>query len=417
MHIGVIGAGITGLTTCRALLRDGHQVTLFDSAEQVASGASAQNGAQLSYAYVAPLSAPGLLPKLPSLLMSPTSPLTIRLGLNASFARWSWQFLRACTRSRLEQGTANLLALAEASRVETDAWLKTQDPLTLSHARNGKLVLFSDTSSFAAAQAQVLLQAKMGSVQQVLSTEQCIQAEPAVAPHRANVVGGVLTMTDEVADCFKVCQALLAQLKLQSNFQFVGGASVDTIHCDGTRITGIEALRSGQRQSFNMDAYVVCAGIVSAALLKKIGVNLAVLPLKGYSIDIPAASLARLPALSVTDTASKIVFAPLLGHHSPMLRVAGFAELNQFSTAVNPDKIAALSQKAVAIFGVGQEAFQALRPWGGLRPMSPDSVPFIGRVSRFDNLYVNAGQGALGFTLSFGSAAMLASKVSGKRID
>jgi D-amino-acid dehydrogenase len=412
MHVAVIGAGITGLTTCRALLLQGHEVSLFDRAPHVASQASKQNGAQLSYAYVAPLSAPSLLTKIPALMLAAGAPLSIRVSLNYNFFRWSLQFLRSCTQTALEGGTAALLELAELSRRSADSWLCAIDPATIHHRRNGKLVLFSDKNSLSNAEKQLQLQSKLGSLQQLLSADECVETEPAVTAYRSHIVGGILTRTDEVADCKKVCDALIAELLKMPGLVYYPSSEVKLMGANDGDIAGIAATRNSETLTYKMDAYVVSAGVATPHLLEAVGVHIAILPLKGYSVDIPRQSLKRFPELSITDTASKTVFAPLGQGQDAVLRVAGFAELNARNDQADSSKIAVLENSATRLFEASGDQVISNHPWGGLRPVTPDSRPFIGRTRKWRNLYVNAGQGALGFTLAFGSAQLIADIIS-----
>ncbi len=414
MNVAVIGAGITGLTTCRALLALGHQVSLIDAAQSVANGASAQNGGQLSYAYVAPLAAPALLKKIPSLLFSRDSPLSIRFSLSRAFVVWSAQFLKSCTQQRLEIGTSALLDLAELSREITDPWLDSIDTKRIDHKRNGKLVLFPDVKSLSEAKGQVALQARLGSEQAVLSASECVEIEPALRNYSSKFVGGVYTRTDEVADCKKVCDLLIDSLKQSRNFEYRSNTIVTTFNWHGDRITSAVAQNEDALLGLQMDAYVLCASVGTPHLLQNLGVKMPILPLKGYSMDVARAELENYPTLSVTDTASKVVFAPLGEGDDARLRVAGFAQLNTFDNKPDHRKISALESNVREIFGAANGRIQSTHPWGGLRPMTPSSMPYIGRTKRWSNLYVNAGQGALGFTLAFGSAQLVADILSNK---
>jgi D-amino-acid dehydrogenase len=134
--------------------------------------------------------------------------------------------------------------------------------------------------------------------------------------------------------------------------------------------------------------------------------------LKGYSIDLPADAIARFPSLSVTDSKRKVVFAPLVGVEKSTLRVAGFAELNNHRPTIELTRIASLLDSTHQLFGLRDDAREAATPWMGHRPVTPHSRPYIGRAKTIANLFVNAGQGALGFTLAFGSARLVADIVS-----
>ena len=134
MRIAVIGGGIVGLASARALVGKGHEVVLLDQGPGPASGASAQNGAQLSYAYVAPLAGPSIFGQLPALLLSPTSPLRLRPGLDPAAWRWCLQFTAACTQARADASTRELLRLAADSRSAFERWRANIPASRIEHA-------------------------------------------------------------------------------------------------------------------------------------------------------------------------------------------------------------------------------------------------------------------------------------------
>ena len=110
------------------------------------------------------------------------------------------------------------------------------------------------------------------------------------------------------------------------------------------------------------------------------------------------------PAVSVTDSARKVVFARI----GSRLRVAGMAELAGYDTRIDPAQIASLKASTRTLFPECS-SFDALHPWAGMRPATPTGLPVIGRHTRGpDNLLFNNGHGALGFTLAFGSAERIA---------
>jgi D-amino-acid dehydrogenase len=178
----------------------------------------------------------------------------------------------------------------------------------------------------------------------------------------------------------------------------------------------VRALRvrsPGGEQSIAGDAFVVANGSAAPALLRPLGVPLPVLPLKGYSIELPAAALPAMPRASVTDSAAKTVFAPLGEGATARLRVAGIAELGVRDLALDDRRVVQLLAAVERRFGL-RERPRDLQPWAGLRPTTPTGLPRIGRAGRWPNLYLNTGQGMLGFTLAFGSAAQLAACLEGR---
>ncbi len=145
----VLGAGIVGLAAAWQLRREGFEVTVVDRA-QAGNGASAANGAQLSYAYVQPLADPGIWRQLPKLLFAADSPLKLRLQPDPHQWAWGLQFLAACRAGVSRRTTASLLALAAESRAGFER-LMAEERIACDFSATGKLVLCADEASFAAA--------------------------------------------------------------------------------------------------------------------------------------------------------------------------------------------------------------------------------------------------------------------------
>jgi len=398
MHVCVLGAGIVGLATAWRLNRQGFQVSVIDRAAPGA-GASGGNGAQLSYSYVQPLADPSIWKQLPQLLLSPSSPLKLRPQLDPLQWRWALAFLAACNARTSRESTASLLALAARSRAAFEAMRADIAP-DCDFSATGKLVLYAGAASLAGAQRQLDLQRAMGSQQRLVTADECIAIEPALASYRARIAGAVHTPSECAADCLKVCTELLRALRARG-VRFL----LDT------EITGFDA-RDGRVAAVHTaagdvaaDAFVMALGTASHRLGRQLGAYLPVYPLKGYSITLevdPAAGAA--PRVSVTDSARKVVFARI----GSRLRVAGMAELVGHDASIPAQRIEALAQATRAVFPHAGR-LDALQPWTGMRPATPTGVPIVGRLEGApSNMVFNTGHGALGFTLAFGSAERVA---------
>lgn len=412
MRIAVVGGGIVGLTTARALVLDGHEVVLLDRAAAPAAGASAQNGAQLSYGYVAPLASPAIPLQIPQLLLDRHSPLRLRPGLAPDIWRWCLQFLAACTQAQSERATRALLGLSMHSWQQFERWRSDVPDERIAYARQGKLVLYRSAAGLAGARAQVALQQRLGPAQEILDARQCLAREPALDA-AAPLAGAVWTPSEAVADCARVCDMLAEQLAAEPRFRALWQHRFVRWDLHGGLARGLVTEHGGAEQTIGFDACVVAAGAQTAPLLRPLSLRLPIQPLKGYSIDVAAAHVDRMPATSLTDTAIKTVFAPLGSGAARRLRVAGFAELVGQDTRIDPQRIARLLDTVRMLFGLRGTPVD-LRPWAGLRPATPTGLPSIGRAPGQRNVFVNAGQGALGFTLAFGSAELLAAEVAGR---
>ncbi|MDR7096964.1 D-amino acid dehydrogenase [Hydrogenophaga laconesensis] len=396
-HVCVLGAGIVGLAAAWQLRREGFEVTVVDRAH-AGTGASAANGAQLSYAYVQPLADPGIWRQLPKLLLAPDSPLKLRLQADPHQWAWGLQFLAACRASVSRRTTGSLLALAAESRAGFEQ-LRAETDIECDFSATGKLVLYQDEASFASARQQMALQRELGSVQHALSPAECVAIEPALAGYAPRFAGAIHTPSECAADCHKVCLELL-RLLLAQGVRFAFDTPVTGLKRSGDRIVAAQTPRG----PIEADAFVVALGTASHPLARMLGLRVPVYPLKGYSLTVDVKETSAAPKVNVTDAARKVVFARL----GQRMRVAGMAELAGDNTHIPGDRIDSLRASARALFPDASD-YDELRPWAGLRPATPTGLPVLGQLPGGPgNLWFNTGHGALGFTLAFGSAQRLA---------
>lgn len=402
MDICVLGAGVVGLSTAYALSSQGHSVTVLDRAT-VGAGASGGNGAQLSYSYVQPLADASIWAQLPKLLLSKDSPLTFKPQFDLQQWRWGLAFLRACNAYTSKRSTASLLALAAISRSSFEQMMAAER-LQCDYSSTGKLVLYPDTASFAAAQQQMALQSALGSQQYALSAKEAVHVEPSLVDYAAQFAGAIHTPSECAVDCLLLCQGLERVLRARG-VQFVLNAQIKNLEQRAGLITAVHTTQGAIKAKY----FVMALGNDSVALARSVGVYLPVYPIKGYSItlDVAQAPAHAAPIINVTDIARKVVYARI----GLRLRVAGMAQLVGNDRSVQPKAIASLKRSTHTLFP--QLASCTVQsPWAGLRPATPTGLPIIG-VSRRGpgNLIMNTGHGALGLTLAFGSAQQVAQLV------
>ena len=407
-HVSIVGAGIVGSATAYVLARAGHRVTLLEALDAPARGTSFANGAQLSYSYVEPLATPATLRKLPSLLLDRHSPLRLKLTGEWSQLAWAMQFVRACNGAQVRHATKALLALASLSREEL-AQACRADALHFDHATVGKLVIYQSASALASAQQQIEYQRQFGCEQSVLGVDECIEREPALTDYRRHIAGGVWTASEAVGDAWRLSHELIARV------QAMGGEVRYRTRITGFRKHGnrVVALATDTGDELPVSGTVVLAnGTEAVDMARALGMRLPIYPVKGYSVTLPVTQPSLAPSVSVTDMRRKTVYAPLPG----MLRIAGMAELVGHDTRTDPARIADLIEGARETFP-GSCDFEAdPKPWAGLRPATPTSLPIIG-ATPYDNVLLNVGHGALGFTLAMGSARLLERRIASASDD
>jgi len=244
---------------------------------------------------------------------------------------------------------------------------------------------------------------------ELITAEQCVQIEAALRHIRGKLAGGTFTARDESGDAFKFTRNL-AHMATLDGVQFRYAITLRKLVAGGDAIDSVVISASnGKEEVLRADAYLLCLGSYSPLLLGPVGVNIAVYPLKGYSITIPTGPEHEAPFVSLTDHDYKIAMSRL----GDRLRVAGTAELNGYDTSINRVRCGALVRRAFEVFPNAGDRGR-IEYWAGLRPGTPGNVPYLGR-ARYHNLYLNTGHGTLGWTNACGSAQAIADLIGGRR--
>ena len=405
MKILVLGAGVAGVAAAWYLRRDGHEVTMLERNAAVALETSFANGGQLSYSYVAPLASPSVIPKIPPWLLRRDSPLKFVPEWSRDQWRWIASFLAACNTKRSEITTQRLLRLAFYSRTLMHE-LIGQERLDFDYVRNGKLVVHTDAGSFESARRLLEYQRSLGSEQEALDARRSVEVEPALAAMQQRIAGAIYTPSEDAGDCFKFCNELTRLMTTGQNpVALRYGVSIHRLLALGRRVIGVE---TGQGV-FEADRYVLALGTSAPAIARPLGIHIPVYPLKGYSLTLPITRDAGAPRVSVTDFKRKVVYARL-GNE---LRVAGMADLAGRTPVIDTERIGQLVEEVRATFPDATD-FKRLQPWCGMRPATPRGTPVLGATA-YSNLFLDAGHGALGFTLALGTGRVLADLVAGRK--
>ncbi|MET3926700.1 D-amino-acid dehydrogenase [Devosia sp. 2618] len=400
MDIIVIGAGVVGVSCAWRLAQDGHRVRILDKASDTATGTSFANGGQLSYSYVAPLADPSVWGQLPKLLTDPDSPVRFRPGFELFQYRWLAQFMAACTPRRAARTIDQLGRLADLSKqvLHGNAALSS---LAFDWTQTGKLVVYSSEKSFAAARTYAEQQAANGTDKRALSAEACLSLEPALASIAHRLVGGLYSPGDEAGDTYLFTQGMA---KLLEPGSILLGTEVTGFVRDGRTVKAVRT----NKGDMEADLFILAAGIASRPLGSMLGLDLPIYPLKGYSATAPIGAEAAVPDFSITDAARKVVYARL----GSTLRLAGAADLVGHSLDIDRQRTDKLIADAKTDFPDAADWDQS-RLWAGQRPATPTGMPLLGPKGA-DNLILNTGHGALGFTLALGAAESIARHISGE---
>jgi D-amino-acid dehydrogenase len=295
-----------------------------------------------------------------------------------------------------------MIPIAEYSRDCLSA-LRSEIGIRYDERAQGTLQLFRYQAQLDHTGDDIAVLKQYGVPYEVLDREGCIAVEPALAGVKEKFAGGLRLPHDETGDCHMFTQALATEAeKLGVRFMF--NVAINGMNTDASRITGV-ATSAGILQA---DAYVVALGSWSSRFVAPLGISLPVYPVKGYSITVPIKDASGAPESTVMDESYKVAITRL----GDRIRVGGTAEISGYSSKLYPARRATLDHSLTDLFPRGGDLSKATF-WSGLRPMTPDGPPVIGR-TRYANLHLNTGHGTLGWTMSCGSGRVLADMLSGK---
>lgn len=406
MRVLVLGGGVIGVTTAWFLARDGHEVSVVEREAGVALGTSYANGSMIHSCLVDPWNEPGIGLKLLKWLGRDNAPAVLRLAAVPGMLGWGLAFLRNSTADRHRDHTLiNLrLALLSARLLKE---VRGETGIEHDHRERGILKVLRNQAALDASARHAAWLAEQGAVRfQVLDRAAVMALEPALVEGGEGVQGGVVFPDDESGDCHlftkRLAQALErkgATLRLRTE--------IERIEAQGDRITGV-VTKDGRIEA---DAYVLATGWGSPALGQGLGLRLPINPVKGYSITVGRGGWNDSPQIAMVDETLKVGIVPL----GDRLRLAGSAEFAGPDLTLDRRRSDYIWQTALKVYpALARHVDPAkMERWTGLRPMTPDGPPILGR-SRYRNLFLNAGHGHLGWTFACGSAQIVAAEIAGK---
>ncbi|MBB5401207.1 D-amino acid dehydrogenase [Paraburkholderia youngii] len=402
MRVVVLGSGVVGVTSAYYLARAGHEVTVIDREAGPALETSFANAGQISPGYASPWAAPGVPLKAVKWMFQKHAPLAIRLDGTAFQLQWMWQMLQNCTAPRYAVNKGRMVRLAEYSRDCLQA-LRADTGIQYEGRTGGTLQVFRTQQQFDGAAKDIAVLQEANVPYELLSADQLGKAEPALAAVSHKLTGGLRLPGDETGDC-QMFTTRLAALAEQLGVKFRYNTPIDALAMAGGRIAGVQC----GGELVRADSFVVALGSYSTRFLDGI-VKIPVYPLKGYSITAPIVDAAAAPVSTVLDETYKIAIT----RFEDRIRVGGMAEVVGFDKSLREARRKTLELSVNDLFPGGGDTSKATF-WTGLRPMTPDSTPIVGRTP-VPNLFLNTGHGTLGWTMSCGSGQLLADLMSGKQ--
>ncbi len=396
-QVVIVGGGVIGLCSAYYALKRGFAVTVIEREAAGADNCSMGNAGMIVPSHFTPLAAPGMISKGLRWMFDPESPFYIRPRLNLDLMHWGWLFYQHSTERHVAASRELLRDLNLESR-RLFAELAEEEDFGL--VRRGLLML-CNTQKGLDEEARVARDAhEIGLQAEVLDAAATARLDPAIT---MNVAGAVYFPQD----CHLEPGRFMASIRrrvIVAGGLIESGVTIDSIETRGGAVTAM----TGGGQRFEGGKFVIAGGSWSADLLKSVDIKLPLQAGKGYSLTLP--SPPEMPELCSIFAEAKVAITPMDGS----LRFGGTMEVGGLDLSVNPARVRGIVKSVSSYFPKFSERdFDAVEPWAGLRPVSPDGVPYLGQVAGLPNLLAAGGHAMMGLSLGPVSGRLIADLLAG----
>lgn len=387
-HILILGGGVIGLSAAYYCARRGFAVTVVDRNPEQRDGCSFGNAGMVVPSHFIPLAAPGMVELGLKWMWNPESPFWIKPRLDLDLMNWGYLFWRACSPEHVARSAPLLrdLSLASRSEFEELAGLPDND---FGLVKKGLLMLCKtqhglDDEARAAERA-----CELGIPAEVLDAKQTAALDPGAT---LDVAGSVFFPKD----CHLTPGRFMAGLKQQAEklgVKFVWNREVADFRLERDR--SLCAARLSDDTEIEADEFVLAGGSWSPTVAAKLALELPMQAGKGYSLTLP--NPRQLPQLCTILTEARVAVTPM----GSSLRVGGTMEIAGLNEDINPVRVRGIVKALPKYYPAFRaEDFEGIQPWRGLRPCSPDGLPYVGRTARFANLTLATGHAMMGLSLA-----------------
>ena len=400
-EVVIIGGGIIGLCSAYYLQKEGHQVALIDQYD-ISNGASFVNAGYITPSHIIPLSSPGIITKGLKWMFNPASPFYVKPRLEKDFLAWAWNFKKSATSAKVERAIPIIEEINLLSRGLFEEFKK--DPFYKFHYTRQGLLMAYQTDAAGEAEWEVGKKAiDLGLEVKHLNAQELKEFEPDVKTH---MKGAVYFGCDAHSTPGEFMQELVADLK-QKGVNFYLNQEVKDLVFKNKKI---EAIKTGG-QLIRGDEFVLAGGAWSPALANKIGLKLSLQAGKGYRINVRRETKIKMPTILLE---AKVAVTPMNG----FTRFAGTMELGGINHKINTVRVNAIAAAANRYYPeIEISQTEKDEATCGLRPCSPDGLPYIGKSEKCENLIFATGHAMMGWSLGPITGKLVSEISSGRKLS
>ncbi|MBX2916646.1 MAG: FAD-dependent oxidoreductase [Cyclobacteriaceae bacterium] len=399
MNVAIIGGGIIGLSSAYYLRRAGHEVTIIDKGD-LSDGCSHGNAGMIVPSHIIPLAAPGMIAKGIRWMFNSTSPFYVKPRLNADLLKWGYQFYKHANERHVQAAIPALKELSFYSKAQYQQLAKDL-PFNFDYAERGLLMLYQTAETEHEEAETAAIANDHGVKAQILSQEEVQALEPDV---RVTARGGVYFPGDAHLTPQNLMNQLIPFLK-SKGVTILSNTEVQHFGLTNGKINSITT-SSGELKP---DEVVLATGSWSGALASKLKLNLPMQAGKGYSFLLKDVTKnIRIPSIFLE---ARVAVTPM----GNQLRFGGTMEITGVDHSISMNRVKGIVEAIPRYYPELKVAMPAIENvWHGLRPCSPDGLPYIGRSQKISNLILATGHAMMGLSLGPGTGKIVADLVSGK---
>lgn len=397
--IVIIGGGVIGLCAAYFLQKDGHSVTLIEQKE-LGFGSSTGNAGLIVPSHFVPLAAPGAIAQGMKWMFDAESPFYIKPRMDLELLDWLWKFRGACTAAHVKKSRDLLLKLHLSSK-QLFGEISQSENIDFGLTKRGLLMLCNTDSGWHELEELVEQGQQMGLDCRMMTAPEVHEMDETV---QTSAKGGAYFPEDAHIDPGKFLTEMTRLLR-ENGVEIHTGVSATGFAIDKGMVTAART----NRGDFRADEFLITGGAFSPIIAKQLRLKLPIQPGKGYSVTIkPGGKMLQTPLILEE---ARVAVTPM----GDKLRFAGTMELGGLNFNINQRRVNAIL-KAIPRYlpEIDLSKVDSVEPWAGLRPVSPDGLPYIGKISRYKNVLVAAGHAMIGISLA-PETGKLAADLAAKR--
>lgn len=397
----IVGGGVIGLTVAYYAQTRGMEATVIDRSPPEYEGCSFGNAGMIVPSHFIPLAAPGMMQLGLKWMWNPESPFYVKPRLSYELFKWGWEFWKASTADRVDAAAPVLRDLHFLSRAEYEK-LATELGEEIELVTRG-LAMLCKTQQALDEEAHVAEKAnQLGVPAEVLDRAGMSKVDPDIT---MEIAGGVYFPKD----CHLSPHRLMAALRkkvTQGGGQIVYNAEVRRWRIDNRRIAAIETSQG----EFTGDEFLLATGAWADVCARQLGLSIPLQAGKGYSLTLQQPR--ELPRICSILTEARIAVTPM----GKTLRFGGTMEMSGLHERIDPRRVQGIIKSAPKYFPkFSPQDFEGVKPWQGLRPCSPDGLPYLGRTRKYENLLVAAGHAMMGLSLAPATGKLVTQLLAGEK--